>query len=96
MLTGNLIEDCKYNNSGGKEYLTFMIAVDDIKDKKNTRFYSCILYGANENRRKYLVKGAKVNVVGGFKPSIYYIEGKEPKLNLDVMVEMIDLIYVPK
>lgn len=96
ILVGNLTEDALPRNKDGKEFLTFTIAVDNKRNKNQSRFYSCILYGANENRKRFLKKGAKVNVIGEFAPSIYHQLGKDPILNLDVKVEILEFIYVPK
>lgn len=96
ILIGNLTEDAISRNKDGKEYLTFTIAVDDKRNKLQTRYYSCILYGANENRKKFLKKGSKINVIGEFTPSIYHPLGKDPALNLDVKVDILEFLYVAK
>lgn len=96
ILIGNLTEDALSRNKDGKDFLTFTVGVDDKRNKNQSRYYSCILYGANENRKKFLKKGSKVNVIGEFTPSIYHQPGKDPILNLDVKVEILEFIYVSK
>lgn len=91
-LIGRLIEDAKLRNNDGKEFVTFTLAVDDKRDKTLSRYYSCILYGSSKNRIKYLVKGARVSIIGDFYPSIYQEEGRDAILNLNVRVGMLELI----
>lgn len=92
MLIGTLIDDAKDRNKDGKEFTTFTVAVDDKRDRALSRYYSCILYGASKNRIKYLVKGTKVSVIGEFYPAIYHEEGREPILNLNVKVSVLELV----
>lgn len=91
-LIGTLIEDAKARMKDHKEFVTFTVAVDDKRDRALSRYYSCILYGANKNRMKYLVKGTRVSVIGEFYPSIYHEEGRDPILNLNVKVGMLELV----
>lgn len=91
-LIGKLIEDAKARVKDDKEFVTFTVAVDDKRDRVLSRYYSCILYGANKNRMKYLVKGTRVSVIGEFYPSIYHEEGRDPILNLNVKVGMLELV----
>lgn len=91
-LIGTLIEDAKARMKDDKEFVTFTVAVDDKRDRALSRYYSCILYGANKNRMKYLVKGTRVSVIGEFYPSIYHEEGRDPILNLNVKVGMLELV----
>lgn len=92
MLIGSLIEDAKSRIKDDKEFMTFTLAVDDKRNKTLSRFYSCILYGANKNRQKYLVKGIRLSVIGEFAPSIYHEEGREPILNLNVKVSVLEML----
>ncbi|NDV96108.1 hypothetical protein D0T84_14475 [Dysgonomonas sp. 521] len=96
ILMGNLIEDAQAKSKDDKDYLLFTLAVDDKRDRNISRYYSCILYGANRNRLKYLIKGAKVSIIGEFTPSIYQQEGREPVLNLNVRVDVLEFVWVPK
>ena len=91
-LIGSLIDDAKARVKDDKEFVTFTVAVDDKRDKAVSRYYSCILYGSNKNRIKYLVKGTKVSVIGEFYPSIYHEEGRDPILNLNVKVGMLEMV----
>lgn len=91
-LIGNLTEDAQSRNKDGKEFVTFTVAVNDKRDKTISRYYSCILYGASKNRIKYLTKGTKVSVIGEFYPSIYHEEGRDPILNLNVKVGVLELV----
>ncbi len=91
-LIGNLIEDAQSRNKDGKEFVTFTVAVNDKRDKTISRYYSCILYGASKNRIKYLTKGTKISVIGEFYPSIYHEEGRDPILNLNVKVGVLELV----
>lgn len=92
ILIGTLIEDAKARVKDDKEFVTFTVGVDDKRDRAVSRYYSCILYGANKNRMKYLMKGTKVSVIGDFSPSIYHEEGKDAILNLNVKVGMLELV----
>ena len=92
MLIGTLIEDAKARVKDDKEFVTFTVGVDDKRDRAVSRYYSCLLYGTNKNRMKYLVKGTKVSVIGEFYPSIYHEEGRDPILNLNVKVGVLELV----
>jgi single-strand DNA-binding protein len=67
VVTGRLVRDALFKQSGGYDILEFDIAVNGWK-KEDVQFFKCTLFGKQAiGIRQYMLKGKQVGVMGSIK-----------------------------
>jgi len=92
---GTLGRDAELKQSqAGKPYCKFSIAINKkVKGEKVTIWMNCLLFGnAGASLHQYLVKGSKVFVEGEPEIKTYQDKMGNVKIDLSMIVQMIDLI----
>lgn len=82
------------STQNGKEVLNFSVAHSEkIKGVDKTTWVRCSLFGARATALAgYIDKGTHVTAVGQLKLGVYAPTGKEPSMNVDLMVSDISFI----
>ena len=92
---GTLGRDAELKQSqAGKFYCKFSIAINKkVKGEKLTIWMNCLLFGnAAASLHQYLIKGSKVFVEGEPEIKTYQDKMGNVKIDLSMIVQMIDLI----
>ena len=94
VLIGRLVRDAEtaYANSG-MAIAKFSLAVGEkYKDKENTSFFNCVLFGKTaENLITYLTKGKQVCVVGKLKQDRWEKDGAK-KSSVSIVVNSLQFL----
>lgn len=95
ILTGNLTKDSelKFLPGSGVAVAKFTLAVQKRKKEDGADFINCVWFGKGaESMAQYLVKGAKVGVVGRINTGNYKAKDGHKVYTTDVIVEELEVL----
>lgn len=91
-VSGNVTADCEKFTAGETPAISFAIAVNEYsKDKEFVNFFDCVIFG---NRAKgvapYIVKGAKVFIIGRLRQDRWAAEDGSNRSRVRIIVSVLD------
>jgi single-strand DNA-binding protein len=95
ILTGNLTKDSelKFLPGSGVAVAKFTLAVQKRKKEDGADFIHCVWFGKGaESMAQYLVKGAKVGIVGRINTGSYEAKDGHKVYTTDVIVEELEVL----
>ena len=95
IITGNLTKDSelRFTAGSGVAVTKFTLAVQKRKKEDGADFINCVWFGKGaESMAQYLVKGAKVGIVGRINTGNYEAKDGHKVYTTDVIVEELEVL----
>lgn len=95
IITGNLTKDSelRFTAGSGVAVTKFTLAVQKRKKEDGADFINCVWFGKGaESMSQYLVKGAKVGIVGRINTGNYEAKDGHKVYTTDVIVEELEVL----
>ena len=95
IITGNLTKDSelRFTAGSGVAITKFTLAVQKRKKEDGADFINCVWFGKGaESMAQYLVKGAKVGIVGRINTGNYEAKDGHKVYTTDVIVEELEVL----